>query len=557
MSKPRKLANMQIRNFAGGIWRYIQNTITPLSTYKNGINLDSDKKLGSLVIRKGLEIINSQLPTAGNSFYGMHQHVEQDSNNNALLAVLGTGEIYNIENQVSTVTDTPQLRTRFVTYLGETLRFNGTDSLKAFKNDIWIGASNATFTANISDTITSIAHGLSDNDIVKFITTDTLPTPLESNTAYYIINKTTDTFEIALTVGGTTIDITDIGTGTHTWQKMDVFDLSNMPNIDLGVEWKDRFYGVDLDNPDTLLYSGIADYTSKTLSWTSGNGSIVMEREDNGGGITALVKVPGYLLVFKRHTMKRWNGTGTYPEDLINQGAPSQEAVCVGRGMAMVLNENGIWATNGGYPQRISRPIADIIEAIPAANFENITSYCDDSYAQWSVGDIKIDGITQQNVVIKFNLDDNSFNVRSYGEVISFQTRYVSGGKRYIATANDDSEVFTMDTGTTDNEKALSFQLDLEENDFGLRGRTKTITQMSAFITGTENAQLLARCDSQDIADYKKLADLKSGVTNIDGISLRCNVLDVRMSGISKSGGVVIDGLEFDNGGVQLNETKK
>ncbi len=78
--------------------------------------------------------------------------------------------------------------------------------------------SSATFTAAVTGIITSNAHGLSNDDPVQFTTTTTLPAGLSLLTIYYVQNVTTNTFQVSETTGnGSIIDITDTGTGTHTW----------------------------------------------------------------------------------------------------------------------------------------------------------------------------------------------------------------------------------------------------------------------------------------------------------------------------------------------------
>lgn len=57
---------------------------------------------------------------------------------------------------------------------------------------------------------------------VTVITTGTLPSPLAVATNYYIVNPTTDTFQLALTPYGTPIDITTQGIGYHTFSSLDV-----------------------------------------------------------------------------------------------------------------------------------------------------------------------------------------------------------------------------------------------------------------------------------------------------------------------------------------------
>lgn len=71
-----------------------------------------------------------------------------------------------------------------------------------------------TFT-NATDIVNLTDHGLQDGEPVVFSTTDTLPDELTAGTTYYVRDVTDDTFKIAATSGGSAINITDDGTGTH------------------------------------------------------------------------------------------------------------------------------------------------------------------------------------------------------------------------------------------------------------------------------------------------------------------------------------------------------
>jgi len=75
----------------------------------------------------------------------------------------------------------------------------------------------ADFTAAVTDIITSAAHGLQNGNMVQLTTTDTLPAGLAVSTNYYVINTATNTFKLSATPGGSAVDITDTGTGTHTF----------------------------------------------------------------------------------------------------------------------------------------------------------------------------------------------------------------------------------------------------------------------------------------------------------------------------------------------------
>lgn len=80
-----------------------------------------------------------------------------------------------------------------------------------------VGTANTVTADDATDTFTSGSHGLNNGDIVFVRSTGTLPTGVTADTPYYIVNKTTNTFQLALTAGGSAIDITTAGSGTHSW----------------------------------------------------------------------------------------------------------------------------------------------------------------------------------------------------------------------------------------------------------------------------------------------------------------------------------------------------
>ena len=85
-------------------------------------------------------------------------------------------------------------------------------------NDIYLGSMSdaVAFTANSStDFLTSTAHGLVDTQQIQVVGSD-LPSGLSASTNYFVRDKTTNTFKLAATSGGTAINIVDNGSGS-TW----------------------------------------------------------------------------------------------------------------------------------------------------------------------------------------------------------------------------------------------------------------------------------------------------------------------------------------------------
>lgn len=67
------------------------------------------------------------------------------------------------------------------------------------------------------DTVTKTAHGLANGTRISFATIVTT-TGISINTIYYVINATTDTFQVATTAGGSALPLTNNGTGTMKYE---------------------------------------------------------------------------------------------------------------------------------------------------------------------------------------------------------------------------------------------------------------------------------------------------------------------------------------------------
>lgn len=77
----------------------------------------------------------------------------------------------------------------------------------------------------INDLITINSHGFQDGWKVVFSSTDSLPAPLSVDTKYFVVNSTTNTFQLSTTYGGSAIDLTSIGTGIHSLVRTMTFDI--------------------------------------------------------------------------------------------------------------------------------------------------------------------------------------------------------------------------------------------------------------------------------------------------------------------------------------------
>jgi hypothetical protein len=114
------------------------------------------------------------------------------------------------------------------------------------------GGTAKVFTAATTDVITSAAHGWENGQAVLMSTTGVLPAGTAIETRYFVIDKTTDTFKVSLTSGGSAVDITDTGTGVHS-----VFTAP--PSSFYPVDFERQFADVAI-NSDMLTVGRTAEY---------------------------------------------------------------------------------------------------------------------------------------------------------------------------------------------------------------------------------------------------------------------------------------------------------
>lgn len=80
------------------------------------------------------------------------------------------------------------------------------------------GPFSATFSADAgTDTVTSVNHGLQNDQVVTVASTGSLPGGLTAGTNYYVRAATSNTFQLSTAAGGTALDLTTNGAGTMTW----------------------------------------------------------------------------------------------------------------------------------------------------------------------------------------------------------------------------------------------------------------------------------------------------------------------------------------------------
>lgn len=328
-------------------------------------------------------------------------------------------------------------------------------------------------------------------------------------------------------------------------------DVGNMPAGLVIEEFLDKVYIAGVSgNLDRLSYSSTP--TAGAVSWTSGNGNIDVEPEEGAGAISGLSKVPGYLLVFKERSMKRWDTYSTYPESLVTIGAPSQEAIVRTKQSCFYYNRRGIYETTGGYPRKISRPIQAIIEAIPSSYYPRVAGHGDGERVFFSIGDITIGDLSLTNCVIVYTIDSQHCTLLSFPNEYKRWANFVdSNGDEIILAGDDDGNVWKVLDGTTGdgaNDDPIEFLLQYNAQEFGSRGRRDSISKIVVYSKDVRNGAL--HCKINGEGSFKQVGKINENIKEVI-TELRGNYFEFRIQGRSQSAEII--GIDFPENFVDLS----
>lgn len=198
----------------------------------------------------------------------------------------------------------------------------------------------ASFTADAAtDVLTRATHGLSNGQTVYVYSTTTLPGGLSANTPYYVLSATTNTFKLSATRGGTAIDITSAGTGTH------YLESGFFANGTITTTWNTKavISGVKGDE-SAFVYStsqDAEDWIASSPRVTDDPG--LEDFPEGGGAITSLITKDKTLVLFKKDAIS------LYDLELTSDGSsetPRLENLLQGIGVGSASSLATFWADN-------------------------------------------------------------------------------------------------------------------------------------------------------------------------------------------------------------------
>lgn len=235
----------------------------------------------------------------------------------------------------------------------------------------------------------------------------------------------------------------------------------------------------------SALVNPAASPPSAFLTWNVDPilGDFIDINPDDGGVVTGFANNSTLTLVFKNNAMYRLNAISKTvdPENVFNVGCVSQEAIVNCLGITYFYSGNGIYSTDGTFPQLISRiAVQDYVNAI--TNPQHVYASTDGFNVYFSIGAITItfgpeDTRTYSNVVLKFSPRDQNWQILTYQQQIGPMSEFGLIPLDTILATQFNGDLSTMNSANfSDDGAAISYSLETQEQEFGNRAHTKDIS---------------------------------------------------------------------------------
>lgn len=222
--------------------------------------------------------------------------------------------------------------------------------------------------------------------------------------------------------------------------------------------------------PDRLYYSSVpSSVTTPVVTWNTdvATGQWIDISPSDGDTLTGLQRFRNTMLVFKTNRLYRVFDIGqTDPDPYYAVGTSSQESVVETKIGVFFHHASGIYQYNiYGVVQEVSRPIWDIIKAIPSSYYPSVVGYleADGDHVVWSVGTVTVNGTTYTNLYIRYTLSTQVWTHYTYPTpalcAIKRQPLYTDGTTQFAVVGDNSGNVIEMNVGKTDLGAPIPYSL--------------------------------------------------------------------------------------------------
>ena len=309
--------------------------------------------------------------------------------------------------------------------------------------------------------------------------------------------------------------------------------------------------GGSTNYPDRVYFSSIIDpTTSPFITWntTPTTGDWIDVNPDDGDNITGFSDVSNVFLVFKKKGFYRMDVTAKNvdTEPVYDAGSVSQEAIRKCQGMVYFFSGDAIYSTNGGYPTQISRlGVQDYIDAIPQANWGNVSIGADTFNIYVSIGQVTVNGLTNY-YVLKFSIRDQAWSIHYYPTQQYFYTKYTDSNGRLTRFVDGSGFAQTLNSGLTDNGTPIFYSLETQELDFGNRASSDKITdKLVVYGRNMLGSTMEYQVETEDFKPIN--AQLTKTVNSVDNFNIDGRYFTFKWSGVTSGARPVFEGFFVPN----------
>lgn len=291
------------------------------------------------------------------------------------------------------------------------------------------------------------------------------------------------------------------------------FGTSNIGSFtdgDFIEQYRSRIWVAD-NSTDKLYYSDVVS-SSQTLS---GGTSFLQISPQDGEKITGLKRHSRALLVFKNnHIYRVFSINSTDPDPSISRGTYSQESIVETKAGIFYHHPTGFYEfVFDGQQREISRPIIDIIKAIPRSYYDNVSGWQEDDAVLWSVGDITLDGVSFTNIVCRYTLSTQVWTVYSTANEIRCGGQYDNGTDIFNVVGDDDATVSKWGVGDTDLGVSISYDLITHWEYFtNIRSDTKSMSEIGVLHENAQSGNITYQLDTDRPNEWRQIGSLKKAL---------------------------------------------
>jgi len=547
------MANIQqnpliLDDFSRGVLRNLSPYKMPAEAVPHAVNFVFDENIGEATLRKGTAMVGAQIVN-NKAVLGLANFRSRSTANHALLAVVSDGtnnDIYKATTWAKSLADdTKALKTRFAQFLDSIVRVNGTDARKSFNGTAWVSTGGVFDLANMPQgkyvvNFKDRVHVMDENGTLYSSSVPRFFLDYDAQGSNFTVDKTV--------TGGTSKANGIIKNDT------DAGAAGTLELIGVAGTFTDN--ETITDDNSTPGSADVKGTGSWKLNWLNGTITTPID-PDNGdkGKATGFGVVGGLLLIFFERAMYSWNGSTTEADKIVDIGCSSQESVVVIQGVCFFANSDGVFATRGGYPQKISRFVQDYFDNMSSANYQHIASGGDGQHLFVSIGDVTIKKKLVANVVLRYTVQSQEQAILSYPSQPRVFSKYIDTNDVKLVYGDDDGNVIQIDSSDENDNYAsttdypIVYEIDTRDIFEPLKGAYKSIaSRIVVNSTESSGAKLLARIDSDIEADFKSIGEIKKEIQEFKNIPIeKFRYARFRIAGRSKAGRLSLQAIEIPN----------